>query len=444
MILPVRRFAEKFLNCEFVHAVSFDIHRIYSDKPDIVFTPNTIGSTLYWKIARAANNQNVPVFSLISEGNFDTNGDFDYWGYNQDKIFFQDFVCCWSERTRKFFSEKEPSFKNKIVLTGGVGFDRYKIYQFSSKEEFLAKYKRNRFKKVVGYSAWTFNKINYSRGRSDIYKCFGYNEDVLSWLENQRKILLDIWEKLVRNNPDVLFIFKKHPQDKPSESVIEAIDEIPKFNDCENMLCFNDEESLQDLINVSDIWTCFESTTAIEAWLIGKQTVFINPEPEFPRSDIYSGSAFAHNYDEIQKMLDDFFIDGRVGDFYEAEKIQARKNLISNIIGFDDGLNHVRACYYFKQTINKVMSTGNPDYKFSLLFFLFHLFTVIGGTFYHKSIFKRIYKLKKHLWVFENYKMDMVEYLYSKYSIYLDEFYTKNSIDEKYLNEKLFAENLHR
>ena len=441
MVLLVRRFAERFLNCEFVHAISFDIHRIYKDKPDIVFTPNTIGSTLYWEIARAARNQDVPVFSLISEGNFKTDDSFDYWGYNRDKIFYQDFVCCWSERTRKYLAEKEPDLKDKIVLTGGVGFDRYKLYQFSSKTEFLLKYNRNSYKKVVGYGAWTFNKMNYPRGRSDIYKCFGNDEGIFIWLENQRKILLDIWGRLIRNNPDVLFIFKKHPQDKPSESVINAINELPEYCDFDNVLFFNDEEPLQNLIYVSDVWTCFESTTAVEAWLMGKQTIFINSEPDFPRSEIYLGSSVAHNYEEIQGMLDKYFINGSIDEFIKAEKKIIRKNLIANTIGYDDGLNHVRACFYLKKTINKINSDRIPNYKFSIIFYLYHLFVIIGGTFYVKSLFKYVYKLKKHLWVFENYKMEEIEKLYNDYSVYLDKFYSNNFIDEKYLDQKIFEEN---
>jgi hypothetical protein len=438
MVLLIRRFAERYLNCEFIHAISFDIYRIYKDKPDIVFTPNTIGSTLYWKIARAANEQNVPVFSLISEGNFKTDGSFRYWGFNLDKKFYQEYVCCWSERTRRFLAGSEPHAKDKIVLTGGAGFDRFKIYQFVSKEAFLKKYNRSGYKKIVGYGAWTFNKINYPRGRSDIFQCFGENETVLGWLDEQRILILGILDETVRKNRDTLFIFKKHPQDKPSESVIEAIDEIPKFSGCENVLYFNEEEPLQDLISVSDVWTCFESTTALEAWLLGKQTIFINPEPEFPRAEIYKGSAIAKNYIELQSMLSSYFTNCRIEEFFTDEKLAKRDEIIKNTIGFDDGLNHVRACVYLEKTINKIQFIGKPVYKFTIIQLLYHLFTVIGGSFYIKPVYKYLYKLDKHSWVFENYRMIDIENLYAKYSLYLDDFYEKYNIREKYFNRQLF------
>ena len=69
------------------------------------------------------------------------------------------------------------------------------------------------------------------------------------------------------------------------------------------------------------------------------------------------------------------------------------------------------------------------------------MFVIIGGTFYVKSLFKYVYKLKKHLWVFENYKMEEIEKLYNDYSVYLDKFYSNNFIDEKYLDQKIFEEN---
>jgi surface carbohydrate biosynthesis protein len=432
MVLPVRFFAERFLNCEFIHVVSFDIYRIYKDKPDIVLTPNSRGSTLYWKIARAAHEQNIPLFSLESEGNFATDDSFHYWGYNLDKKFYQEYVCCWSERTRKFLVEMMPDAKDKIVLTGGIGFDRFKIYKFVSKESFLKKYKKDNYKKIVGYGAWTFNKVNYLRGRIDIFRALGYDNSSLNWVEEQRRLVNNILEETVKSNRDVLFIFKRHPQDKPSEVVTQVVDEMQNLTNYENVLCFNEEESLQDLINVSDVWTCYESTTALEAWLMGKQTVFINPEPEFPRADIYKGSAVAKNPGELKSMLNEFYSNGRIAEFFADEKILLRNEIIKNSIGFDDGFNHVRASLFFEKTVNNLNSYSKPVYKFSLKQYLFHLFTIVGGALYVNFIYKHLYKFKKHLWVFENYKMKDIERLHAKYLPFLDEYYSQNDIDEKY------------
>jgi len=167
MLLPIKFFAEKFLNCEFFHALNIDIHQIYKVKPDIILQANTIGSNLYFEISKIAHEQNIPVFALISEGNFRTDGSFNYWGFNRDKKFYQEYVCCWSERTANFLKEKEPTYKDKIVVTGGVGFDRYSIYEFMKKEVFLSKYNKTNFKKVIGYAGWAFGKLDHKRGKEE-------------------------------------------------------------------------------------------------------------------------------------------------------------------------------------------------------------------------------------------------------------------------------------
>lgn len=439
MVLPVRYFAEKFLNCEFIHAISFDIYRIYQEKPDIVMTPNSRGSTLYWKIARAAFEQNIPLFSLESEGNFKTDGSFNYWGYNCDKKFYQQYVCCWSERTQKFLIDLVPESKDKIVLTGGVGFDRFKIYKYADRIEFLKKYGLENYRKIIGYGAWTFNKVNFLRGRMDIFNSLGNNESSIAWVNEQRKLINAILEDVVANNKDILFVFKRHPQDNPTEKIMVPVNEMQNLNSYENVLFFNDEESLQDLINVSDIWTCFESTTAIEAWLMGKQTIFINPEPEFPRADIYKGSAIANNSSRLQKMLDEFYSIGRITEFYSEEKKHLRAEIIKNTIGFDDGLNHIRAAYFLEKTIEKLERFSKPAYRLSLKEFLYHQFTILGGLFYVNFIYRYLYKLKKHMWVFENYKMIGIEKLYKKYVPFFDEYYYKNGIENGNLSNILHA-----
>src|ERR1035437_8667845 len=125
MLLPIRYFAERFLNCRFYHALNIDIHQIYRIKPDIILQANTVGSNLYYEISKITHQQNIPLFALISEGNFRIDGTFNIWAFNQDKIFYQDYVCAWSEPTADYLKDHVPETADKIVLTGGVGFDRY-------------------------------------------------------------------------------------------------------------------------------------------------------------------------------------------------------------------------------------------------------------------------------------------------------------------------------
>ena len=92
-----------------------------------------------------------------------------------------------------------------------------------------------------------------------------------------------------------------------------------------NVVYLCEEESIHDLISVSDIWTCFESTTALESWLMNKQTIFINPEIEFSRDFLYKGSAVVQDYNSFQKLIDEFYSVGKIENFYSATKDLMRK-----------------------------------------------------------------------------------------------------------------------
>ena len=446
MILPIRFFAERFLNCEFYHALNIDIHEIYRQRPDIILQANTIGSNLYFQISKIAHEQNIPVFALISEGNFRTDGSFDYWGYNRDKKFYQEYVCCWSGRTAEFLKNEVPESEDKIVVTGGVGFDRYTIYKFLARENFLRKYSSTQFTNIIGYAGWAFGKLDHPRGKSELLIWAKGDESRLIWIEEQRKKVRDILKLAIENNPGTLFILKQHPQENSPERTEPVKNEMSELAHYKNVLYLCGEESIHDLISVSDIWTCFESTSALESWLMGKQTIFINPEKEFNRDPLYKGSALAGNYGEFQELIDEFYANSRIEQFFDKDKSDIRNELIEEIIGFGDGFNHVRASFYLQETISKYFGNGGqlpaashrPQYRFNLRHFLVYYLIRIAGPFYNRAIYSRLYKFKKHLWVFENYKMEGLRLLYKKYSPFFDEFYRKNDVKERFENNSLF------
>jgi len=439
MMLPIRYFAERFLNCEFHHALNIDIHQIYRIKPDIILQANTIGSNLYFQISKIAHKQNIRLFALISEGNFRTDGSFDYWGFNRDKKFYQDFVCCWSECTAEFLKKEVPEAKDKIVVTGGVGFDRYTIYKFMQKEEFLRKYSCTQFNKVIGYAGWAFGKLDHKRGRDELLVWAKGDENKLMWIEDQRKKVRDILEQAIINNPSTLFILKQHPQENAPERTEPVKNEMSELAHYNNVVYLCEEESIHDLISVSDIWTCFESTTALESWLMNKQTIFINPEVEFNRDPLYKGSVIVQDYNSFQKLIDEFYSTGRIESFYSAEKDSKRKELIKDIIGFGDGMNHIRASYYFQQTIEKAKSKiQNSKFKIIVWHWLVYFLIRIAGPLYNRAVYSKLWKFKKHLWVFENYKMEKLYRIYNRYVPFFDKFYKEKNIENKYRDLTLF------
>ncbi len=437
MLLPLRYFSERFLNCEFHHALNIDIHQIFRIKPDVILQANTIGSNLYFEISKIAHQQGIPIFALISEGNFRTDGSFDFWGFNKDKIFYQDYVCCWSHRTANFLKENVPSAEEKIVVTGGLGFDRYSLLKFLNKKDFLKKYNKGKFERVIGYAGWAFGKLDHKRGREELLFWAKGDKQKLIWIEEQRIAVRNILEQAIKDNPNTLFVLKQHPQENAPERPEPVKNEMSELASYDNVLYLCAQESIHDLISVSDFWTCFESTTALESWLMNKQTVFINPEHDFNRDSLYKGSALIHNYKEFDSVIKEFYSTGKIAQFNSSEKELERKQLIESIIGFGDGLNHIRAAYYFQKTLKNSLSS-TPHFQFNFWHWLVYTLIRIAGPFYNRSIYSKLYKLKKHLWVFENYKMNLLNQIYSRYLPHYKEFYNKQNIEQKFKSGDLF------
>ncbi|MFL5729582.1 MAG: BFO_1060 family glycosyltransferase [Cytophagaceae bacterium] len=442
MVLPLRFFAEKFLNCEFIHAFVYDVYAIYSEKPDLVLLPNTVGSPLYFEISRYAAQQGIKVFALTSEGNFRTDGTFNYWGYNTDKIFYQEYICLWSSRTRDFLVSQHPELEDKIVLTGGTGFDRYKIYDFLTREEYVKIKKLRAYKKVIGYAGWAFGKLYNKQGLEELLFFFKYDHSRLTWLEEQRVQVEGMLKQLIEDNPDTLFILKKHPNENNPSIITEGLNEMNRLTDYPNVLYIRDEDNIHDLIHVSDVWLGFESTTAIEAWMMGKQTLLLNPDPDFNRDRIYKGSVIARNYAELKNEIDIFYKAGKLTSFYIEDKEKERAAIISDTIGYGDGLNHIRAGCYLQRVLESITEEGLKErsYKFSLKFFTMRMLMRGGSFFYHKKLFSKLYKFKKTIWIFDRFRLPMIQVLFQKISPALERFYKANQIEEKFKNNALCRE----
>ena len=116
--------------------------------------------------------------------------------------------------------------------------------------------------------------------------------------------------------------------------------------------------------------------------------------------------------------------------------------MIKNIIGYGDGMNHIRAAAYFQKTLQRVYNAEKkPVYKFHFWHWLVYILIRLAAPFYNRKLYSKLYKLKKHLWVFENYKMTKLESLYKKYIPSFEAFYNRMDIENK-LKDSNFIKDL--
>ncbi|PXA05565.1 hypothetical protein DDZ13_01445 [Coraliomargarita sinensis] len=435
--LPVLHFAERFLNCEVRATLTTNIHEIHRLRPDCVVVANTIGALLHFHISREAHKLGIPVFALISEGNFKTDGSFDYWGYNTDKIFYQSYLCCWSRRTRDFLREELPQMKDRIVLTGGTGFDRYRIYQFESRRPFLSRHGVDpaKFDRIIGYAGWGFGKLAHPRGRSELLNYFKGDAAMLDWAETQRLAVEDILRRSIEAHPDTLFILKKHPTETVAAEPGAEDNEMAALKDYPNVLYLLDEQ-LHDLINIVDLWWVYESTTALEADMMGKQTLFIVPDPDFPRVTLFEGFPQAESFEEVDAMSETFFTSGNLPGYRAEERIQRRREIVRETIGYDDGCNHIRAAYYLKRTLEQPPRGRRA--RLSLYYFFVYWTLRALVPLYRPNLFAKIPWLRRKLWVFDKYPLRGLPELKARYEAYLDKFYEDANIAERFKQGTLF------
>lgn len=436
--LPVLYMAARYYGADVQFGFVYDTDKIRRLRPDIVFVPNVIGSDHYIEAAAYAAENGIPVFALLSEGDIRTDGTFDHWGLNKEKTFYQDRVCLWSERTLRYFEQVEPRWSSKYVVTGNPGFDRYKIYRFAERRDFLTP-REQMFKRVVGYAAWGFGKLMYPPWRQELLDFYKGDEQALVRMETMRRQVEAMLRSAIESHPDILFILKRHPNEIPPTGLVPEVNEIAALTSYPNVRYEGRDTQIHDVIHVCDLWLSFQSTTAVEAWALGKPTLMLAPDPTYNRigqKPIYLAQPVAENAQDLNRYLAEMNESGRIRDFETLEKAERRKAIIRDTVGFDDGFNHVRAGVLLGDLIRRTRTAGKPSRhpRFHFRYFLYWVLIVLGRFFYMPALYRHFRKTLKFDWVFRQYPLTNVKDRLARYSKYLDEFHKTHDIPSR-LNE---------
>lgn len=443
MFLPLYYYFKEHKGWDIRMTIFYDAHQIKYYKPDIVFLPNTIGAEYYYLIGKLCKERDITLFAMESEGNFRVDGKFMHWGYNLGKEYYQDWVTQWSIKARDYLKEKEPKFADKIVCTGNPGIDRYKIYDFLNRDEFLRKRNKEGYKYVVGYAAWAFGKIYYDEGYKGFLHLFEGDESKIPMVERQRKEVEAVLEHAIVNNPDTLFILKVHPLERKLHEEKKGPNECDNLEKYDNVIIEYDDYDISHYINVCDLWLSFESTTCVEAWLMNKETAIIRTYPEFSeyiRASQYDISQpLAENGEQLDAFIKEVKETGTLSDFYLEKYSSKRDELVNSVFGFSDGLNHLRVIKYFMKSVAN-LKNRKPVYKTNFRFWLLHYLIAAGRIFMMIPGIKNFWKFKKFKWVFSGYSFANFDKYYYSVKPSLDQFYKENNLIERIEKENLLDE----
>lgn len=327
-------------------------------RPKILLLADATGAPENFELTKMASKLGILVVTLVAEGDYVDNEELVnrfFWGWNRDEVFFKDLHLEWSYKNLDLINKYIKGTSNyNINVVGATGFDRYKIFNFMNKKQLLDKYKKSKYSKVVGIAGFNFDYFfgTYFEKYSDIIEDCHTLEDIQNY-KLSRDMVNNIYKQLIENNKDILFVLKYHPGLYQKEH-----SEFNGLCEYDNVLVMLNEENISDIINASDIWLAFNSTTVMEAWLLNKQTMLINPLcSKFERSIICEGSPIVTTYEDAQKSIDSYYGQGVLINYDDYS--MNRKKIVCNIIQWDDGMNHIRAA-------EKIMRLHKDD-NFKLL-----------------------------------------------------------------------------
>lgn len=373
-------------------------------RPRALLLNNIAGSSFNVRAANYAYNHGVKVISLTSEGLFRKEEmDSFIWGNNMTKKINWHKMFVWSNYFLQMTKDYLPQYKEIFDVSGNLGLDRYIIYKFEDRKRILKKYKKNKFNKIIMYAGFNFGKFFDKKEMETL----GYTKDYIEFHKEDMRKVKNILEKIINKNPEILFILKIHPGEK---NLYMEIDKDWKY---QNILILKEEIPLAQLISICDLVLVYRSSITFEAYSMNKIVInILRPEPtRFYRQDDQMGNAVVKNYNQLQRMIDEYYSFNHIKAF--DKKLMIRKKLIINKADNIDGLNSKRTAEkineFMKHQIRKRIKT------ISLFGLLLHL----------------ILRLNKILMVIPKYKNSDILYKYNSF----DQFYILKNRYYPYIKE---------
>lgn len=357
-IIPIKFYLENQYHLNVKICSVFDPYMVNINVPSLVLMENTVGSNFHVNFGKYVYKKGYPVVSLVSEGYLNKqNLQTGLWGYNIKHEIFFDKLFLWTPMLKKMVIKNFPNLRAKVDLdiSGAVGFDRYQIYPFANKKVFLKKYHKEKYKYVIGYAGWVFSYYYSTKYYKKLINELGKRH--FSYFKNDKKLVNDILYETIKSNKDTLFIFKQHPGE-----FVDNMDISRSWaQQFDNVLFFQSEEPVSDIINVCDVWMVYDSTTCAEAWLLKKPTIVIMPSPNTKyRNSIYRGSVVVRNIQQLTSLIENNKKKGLILGF--SKKAKQRNEIIESIIYKNDGFNAKRTAdkiYQFFLTSSKRNDDSN-------------------------------------------------------------------------------------
>lgn len=362
-------------------SLAYAVLKLVIYRPKMLLVANPGGAPELSRVVKHAYLLGIKTVSLISEGDVvddPIRAQDSFWGWNFEKGCYLDLFLLWSERSRRVYEKYIPKSKKfNIKVTGATGFDKYKLLKstYMTRELFCAKYNK-RYSKIIGMTSWGF---------SECFAGLKFDDEERQFYIKSCLKLREILYEIICSLDDVLFVLRPHPGEVSEENEFVGLQELKNV-----ILISAKDESIVDNINVCDLWMAYESTTCMEAWLLDKPTILINPYPiEYARSVIHKGSPIMRDANSVVSCIEEFYQTGKIESFECLESERAK--IIQDVIGYSDGKNYMRV----GKEIVTVMNNEIKRHRKITVAFLYELVKDAVKWVWQHSFFRRLKDFEK-------------------------------------------------
>jgi surface carbohydrate biosynthesis protein len=321
-------------------------YHLLKHRPRLLYVADPTGARINHEASLFADRIGTPSVCVDAEGDYLAGSeDKMFWAHIVDRRLRQRLKLQWSSRSRARALTVAPDAAERIKVTGAVGFDRYRNERFTTKEEWQRKYRFSQ-ERMVGVAGWTFDYLSVPAERAARTRLYG--RELVERFDRDLGALRVLLAELIRGRPETMFVLKLHP------GVIDFSEtEFAGLENLENVLVIEQEEAVGDCINACDVWMAYNSTTCIEAWLLGKPAVFVNPSGgDFPRSESSRGTPVLETPAEVDAALSEHEESAHIAAFDALE--QTRASVLAEMLGWVDGKNHLRAAHYIELLLHDI------------------------------------------------------------------------------------------
>jgi hypothetical protein len=373
---PSRDRESSTLVCNYLRLQNFNViegcifnafYLILKHKPNALYMSNIVGARINFLVAKYAYTLGIPVFTSHAEGDFAEENITEFvWGHNYDKELIESKIFFWSKKNASLSTKYFKDITDKIYITGSPGHDKYII----NKNENIKNFDRVN---ILCFD-FSFTCITHSN-----FKLF--SNETIEFFREQMVQFDEILYKTIKNNPNLKFYIKEHP----SSVLGLKYSAVEKCSNLPNAYLVDKNISILDFLKSSNICISYQSNTSLESWLLGNISITLNPKTVTWPKDVYrtpfhDGQFIANSFNELNNLLKNI----RTVKFSNIQTTN-QNNLIKNIIGYADGLNHVRIGNYIIENIKT--NNFNKNIKFDLFLFKNQILWFIKNliSFYRKK-----------------------------------------------------------